>query len=171
MENVNTLPPNYYNFEIKGLSGKDMGIRNNSSLLEKLKQKYNATKKQTPSPDKVRVQPDTRQAGCWQQSHSMVAASSCSDRCDSAGAVLLHKVQFLSGGPVRMWRSPVFLWSADGKKASLVSQNLSFYLDKKGLTFSPGWSNAQWDEVILSVIQWDSMGHQQKMTRWRKDGL
>ena len=52
MENVNLLPPNYYNFEIKGLSGKDMGIRNNSSLLGKLKQKYNATKKQTPSPDK-----------------------------------------------------------------------------------------------------------------------
>ena len=26
MENVNPLPPNYYHFEIKGLSGKDMGI-------------------------------------------------------------------------------------------------------------------------------------------------
>ena len=59
MENVNPLPPNYYNFEIKGLSGKDTGIRNNSSLLGKLKQKYSTTKKQTPNPDKVRVQPDT----------------------------------------------------------------------------------------------------------------
>ena len=37
MENVNSFPPNYYKFEIKGLSGKDMGIRNNSSLLGKLK--------------------------------------------------------------------------------------------------------------------------------------
>ena len=36
MENVNPLSPNYSNFEIKGLSGKDMGIRNNSSLLGKL---------------------------------------------------------------------------------------------------------------------------------------
>ena len=37
MENVNSLPPHYYNFEIKGPSDKDMGIRNNSSLLGKLK--------------------------------------------------------------------------------------------------------------------------------------
>ena len=37
VENVNPLPPNYYKFEIKGLSGKDMGIRNNSYLLGKLK--------------------------------------------------------------------------------------------------------------------------------------
>uniref|UniRef100_A0A8C3Y6W5 EF-hand domain-containing family member C2 n=1 Tax=Catharus ustulatus TaxID=91951 RepID=A0A8C3Y6W5_CATUS len=37
MENVNPLPPNYYNFEIKGLSGKDTGIRNNSSFLGKLR--------------------------------------------------------------------------------------------------------------------------------------
>uniref|UniRef100_U3JY59 Sterile alpha motif domain containing 11 n=1 Tax=Ficedula albicollis TaxID=59894 RepID=U3JY59_FICAL len=37
MENVNPLPPNYYSFEIKGLSGKDMGIRNINSLLGKLK--------------------------------------------------------------------------------------------------------------------------------------
>ena len=37
MENVNPLPPNYYNFEIKGLLGKAMGIRNNSSFLGKLK--------------------------------------------------------------------------------------------------------------------------------------
>uniref|UniRef100_U3JL70 Rho GTPase activating protein 23 n=1 Tax=Ficedula albicollis TaxID=59894 RepID=U3JL70_FICAL len=34
------------------------------------------------------------QSGCWQQSHSMVAASSCSGRCGSAGAGLLEKVQF-----------------------------------------------------------------------------
>ena len=58
MENVNPFLQYYYNFEIKGLSGKDMGIRNNSSLLGKLKQKYSTTKKQTPNPDKVRVQPD-----------------------------------------------------------------------------------------------------------------
>ena len=58
MENANPVPPNYYNFEIKGLSGKNMGIRSNSSLLGKLKQKYNATKKQTPNPDKVRAQCD-----------------------------------------------------------------------------------------------------------------
>lgn len=33
MEDVNPFPPNYYNFEIKGLSGKDMRNRNNGSLL------------------------------------------------------------------------------------------------------------------------------------------
>ena len=37
MENVNPLPSKYNNFEIKGLSGKNMGIRNNSYLLGKLK--------------------------------------------------------------------------------------------------------------------------------------
>ena len=36
-----------------------MGIRDNSCLLGKLKQKYSTTKKQTPNPDEVRVQPDT----------------------------------------------------------------------------------------------------------------
>ena len=40
MENVNPLPPNYYNFEIKGLSGKDMGIRNNSSRVIKIEIQY-----------------------------------------------------------------------------------------------------------------------------------
>lgn len=33
MENMILLPLNYCNFEIKGLSGKDMGERNSSSLL------------------------------------------------------------------------------------------------------------------------------------------
>ena len=36
MENVNSLPPNYYNFEIKGLSDKNMGIRNNSFLTREI---------------------------------------------------------------------------------------------------------------------------------------
>ena len=171
MENVNPLPPDYYSFEIKGLSGKDMGIRNNSSFLGKLKQKYSTTKKHTPNPDTVRAQPDTRQAGCWQQCHSMVAASSCSDRCDSAEAVLLQNVQFPSKGLVAMWRNLVFLWNPVEKGATLVSQNLCFHFGKKCWALPPGWSNFRWDAVILSVTQWDSMGPQQKMTQQRKDGL
>ncbi|KAF4799472.1 hypothetical protein TURU_054035 [Turdus rufiventris] len=37
-------------------------------------------------------------------------------------------MQFPSGGTVMMWRNPVFLWSPVEKGATLVSQNLYFYL-------------------------------------------
>ena len=37
MENVNPFPPNYYNFEIKVLSGKDVGIGITVIYYEKLK--------------------------------------------------------------------------------------------------------------------------------------
>ena len=79
--------------------------------------------------------------------------SPCNDRCDSVEAVLLYKVQFPSKGPVVMWRNPVFLWIPVEKGAPLVFQNLCFYLGKKCWALPPGWSNFQWDEVILSVTQ------------------
>ena len=92
----------------------------------------------------------------------MMVASSCSDRCGSVGAVLLYKVQFPSGAPVVMWRNLIFLWSPVEKGATLVSQNLCFYLGKKCWALPPGWSNFQWNEVILSVTQWDSMAMSRK---------
>ena len=158
MENVNPLPPNYYNFEIKGLSGKDMGIRNNSSLLGKLKQKYNATKKQTPNPDKVRVQPDT-------PSGRVLVAVPLNGGCSPLAATdVIQLKQFTC-------RRCSFPLESSGERAPSVSQNLCFCLGKKCWALPPGWSNFQWDAVILSVPQWDLMGHQQKMTPWRKDGL
>ena len=161
MENVNPLPPNYYNFEIKGLSGKNMGIRNNSSFLRKLKQKYSTTKKQTPSPDKVRVQPDTL-------SGRMLVAVPLNGGCSplavtDVGAVLLQKVQFPSGGPVVMWRNLVYLWSPEEKGATFMSQNLCFHFSQKCWALPPSWSNFKWDAVILSVPQWDSMAISRKL--------
>ena len=169
MENVNPLPPNYYNFEIKGLSGKDMGIRNNSSLLGKLKQKYSTTQKQTPNPDKVRVQPDT-------PSGRVLGAVPLNGGCSPPAVTDVIQLEQCSWTrcsfpPKVQWRNLVFLWSPVEKGTTLVSQNLCFHFSKKCWALPPGWSNFQWDEVILSVPQWDSMGHQQKMTLWRKAGL
>ena len=86
----------------------------------------------------------------------MVVASSCSDRCGSVAAVLLYKVQFSSKGPVMMWKGLVFLWNPVGKGCSDVP-NLRFYLGRKCLAPPPGWSISQWDDGILSVMQWDSV--------------
>uniref|UniRef100_A0A8C3VCN9 Nuclear respiratory factor 1 NLS/DNA-binding dimerisation domain-containing protein n=1 Tax=Catharus ustulatus TaxID=91951 RepID=A0A8C3VCN9_CATUS len=74
----------------------------------------------------------------------------------------LYKVQFPSKAPVGMWRNPVFLWSPVEKGAPFVSQTLCFYLGKKCWALPPGWSNSQWDAVILSVPQWDSMAMSRK---------
>ena len=45
------------------------------------------------------------------------------------------------------------------RKGYSVSQNLSFYLGRTSSTVPLGWSNSRCDEVILSVTQWDLMGH------------
>uniref|UniRef100_A0A8D2M277 RING-type domain-containing protein n=1 Tax=Zonotrichia albicollis TaxID=44394 RepID=A0A8D2M277_ZONAL len=57
MENVNTLPLNYYNFEI-----------NNSSLLRMLKYKCNSTKKNPKTLTESECNLTPYWSGCWYQS-------------------------------------------------------------------------------------------------------
>ena len=71
-------------------------------------------------------------------------------------AVLLYKLQFSCKGPVMMWKGLVFLWNPVEKGFSDVP-DLRFYLVRKCLAPPPEWSISQWDAVILSVPQWDSM--------------
>ena len=54
----------------------------------------------------------------------------------------------------------VFLWESSGK--GLIIYRLEC------LAPPPGWSISQWDDVILSVTQWDSMVHYQKIPPWRE---
>lgn len=82
-----------------------------------------------------------------------------SDRCGLVETVVCRRVQFSSGGPVTMWKRSGFPLRSSGKEGCLGSPNLSLYLGRKGLAPSAGWGISQWDDVILSVIQWDSVGH------------
>ena len=43
------------------------------------------------------------------------------------------------------------------EKGCSDAPNLRFYLGRKCLAPSPGWSISQWDDAILSVVQRDSM--------------
>ena len=72
-------------------------------------------------------------------------------QCSCTRCSFLHEVQWWCG-EIQLpsgvqWR----------KGAPLVSPAPLFYLGKKCWALPPGWSNFQWDAVILSVTQCDSM--------------
>ena len=137
MENVNPLPPNYYNFEIKGLSDKAMGI---GIFTREIKIEIQYYKEQTPDPDKVRVQPDTPSgrmlvAVPLNGGYSPLA----SDRCGSAEAVVLKKgAVFLQRSSDDVEKSSFPLESRWKKGYLSVPKSQFFILVRKVWLFPPG---------------------------------
>ena len=50
-----------------------------------------------------------------------------------------------------------FPLESSGKKGYLSVPKPLFHFGRKCWALPPGWSNFQWNAVILSVTQWDSM--------------